>query len=358
MPMSVTLRRVPDRLAFRVGETGVSGVLSPRLVLVWLALAVTAFVALCLTVSVGSGDYLVAPDRVVPALLGSGEFGDVFIVRKLRLPRATVALLAGATLGMSGALLQSVTRNPLASPDMLGITQGAGAAVAAGVVLGVGTNLGTQVLGLCGSLAAGTAIYLLAWNRGTTGYRIILVGIGVSWMCVSVTTYLVSRTETYQAQKVLGWLVGSLEMRGWAEARPLAYALAVLVPTVLLLNRLQRTLVLGDEIAAALGTPVQRVRLALLVCGAALAALATSAVGPVLFVAFAAPQIAWRLARTTAPPVTSAALTGATVVLVADFVSQRLMENTVVPVGVVTGVLGAPFLLWQLARANQAGSGG
>jgi iron complex transport system permease protein len=327
-------------------------------VLVCLALAAATCVAFCVTIGFGSGDYQVTPDRVVRALLGSGEFGDVLVVRTLRLPRTMVALLAGAAFGMSGAVFQAITRNPLASPDMLGITQGAGAAVAAGVAASVGTGLGTQFLGLAGALAAAVAIYVLAWNRGTTGYRIVLVGIGVSWVCVSVTTYLVSRTETYEAQRILGWLVGSLDSRGWPEARPLAIALVVLVPAALLLGRLQRTLGLGDEVAAGLGTPVQRVRLALLVCGAAFAAFATSAVGPVLFVALAAPQIARRLARTPAPPVISAALTGATGVLVADLLSQRLMEDAVIPVGVVTGVLGAPFLLWQLARANQAGSGG
>lgn len=352
------LQRSPGRMAVRLERPPVSGVLRPRSVMVWLALAALTFTVFCLSIGFGSGDYSITPDKVVPALWGSGDFSDVFVVQKLRLPRAVVGLLAGAAFGASGALFQAVTRNPLASPDLLGITQGAATAVAAGIVLGIGSGFGTQALSLAGALTAGILIYLLAWNRGTTGYRVVLVGIGLSWMCVSVTTYLLSRAEIYEAQRILGWLVGSLNQRGWAEARPLGLALAVLLPVVLLLGRLQRTLGLGDEVAAGLGTPVQRTRMALLFSACGLAAFATAAAGPILFVALASPQIAQRLARTTAPPITTAALTGASLVMVSDLISLRIMDDTALPVGVVTGVLGGPFLLWQLARTGKAGTGG
>ncbi|GII94610.1 FecCD family ABC transporter permease [Sinosporangium siamense] len=344
--------RFAGRLPFRLRRPAVSGVLHVRHLLVWPVLAAVAFLTFCLTVAVGSGDYTMSLTEVVPALWGAGDPAGVFVVRELRLPRAAVALLSGAAFGVAGAVYQAVTRNPLASPDMLGITQGAGAAVAAGIVLGTGAGLGTQILGLAGAVSAGLLIYVLAWRKGTTGYRIVLVGVGISWMCSSVTYYLLSRGETYEAQRVLGWLVGNLNERGWENARPLALALLVLLPAVLMLGRPQRALQLGDEVAGALGTPVQRARLALMVCGAAIAAFATAAAGPVLFVALAAPQIAQRLARLTVPPVTASAFTGATIVLIGDLIGQRLMEDTVVPVGVVTGVLGAPFLLWQLARAG------
>ncbi|WP_433325943.1 FecCD family ABC transporter permease [Spirillospora sp. CA-294931] len=350
------IARAPGRASFRLGA--VSGVVRPRLILVWLVLALITFLVFCLTVALGSGDLAIPVSDVVPALWGSGDTVTLFAVRELRLPRAMVALLTGAAFGASGAVFQGVTRNPLASPDMLGITQGAGAAVAAGVTVGALGGLSSQTLGLVGALGAGLAVYLLAWNRGTTGYRIVLVGIGVNWMCVSVIYYLLSRSKMMEAQKILGWLVGNLNDRGWNQARPLAIALLVLLPLLVLLGRLQRTMQLGDEVAAGLGTPVQRVRLVLLLAGSALAAFATSAAGPILFVALAAPQIAQRLARTPAPPVTAAALTGATIVLISDLLSQRLMDDMILPVGVVTGVLGAPFLLWQLARANQAGTGG
>ncbi|GAA1555724.1 iron chelate uptake ABC transporter family permease subunit [Actinomadura kijaniata] len=346
------------KVAFRLDRPAVSGTVHVRTALVGLALAAVTFLVFCGTVAFGSGGYTVPLTQVVPALWGGGDTASLFVVRELRLPRASVALAAGAAFGAAGAVFQSVTRNPLASPDMLGITQGAGAAVAAGMVLGTGAGLGTQALGLAGALTAGVLVYALAWNRGTTGYRIVLVGVGVSWMGLSLTYHLLSRAELYQAQKVLGWLVGNLNDRGWEHARPTALALAALLPVLLLLGRLRRTLMLGDEVAAGLGTPVQRTRLALLLCGTALAAFATAAAGPVLFVALASPQIAQRLTRAAAPPVAAAALTGASLVLVSDLVAQRAFGSLMLPVGVVTGVLGAPFLLWQLARANRSGSGG
>ncbi|WP_246266758.1 FecCD family ABC transporter permease [Nonomuraea typhae] len=373
-------------LAFRLPRPAVSGLVRLRVLLVWPVLALLAFAVFCLAVGAGAGDITLTPGELLPALWGRGEPATLFLVHELRLPRAVVAALAGAAFGMAGALFQAITRNPLASPDMLGITQGAGTAVVAAIVLGTGqaasgtgtaqavsgagqaasggflsdlgalgdllAGLSTQALGLIGALAAGLLIYALAWNRGTTGYRIVLVGIGVSWICVSITYYLLSRAEQYQAARALGWLVGNLNDRGWAHARPLALALVVLVPAALLLTRHQRTLQLGDEVARSLGVPVQRARMALLLCGCALAAFATAAAGPVLFVALAAPQVARRLTGAPMPPLTASAFTGATLVVVSDLVSQRLLTDSVLPVGVVTGVLGAPFLLWHLSRAK------
>ncbi|MFI6814856.1 FecCD family ABC transporter permease [Nonomuraea sp. NPDC050328] len=336
-------------LVLRPGRRGLSARLPYRLVLTWLAAMALAAAAFALTVAAGSGDYA-AP---ISALWGVGEPADLFVVQEVRLPRAVAGLLAGAAFGLSGAIFQTATRNPLASPDMLGITQGAGTAVAAGVVFGAG--LATQFLGLAGALVAGLLIYLLAWDRGTTGYRVVLVGIGVSWMCVSATAYLVSRAEQYQAARVLGWLVGSLNERTWSHAWPPGLALAVLLPVVLLLARTQRALHLGDDIALGLGVRVQRARLGLLLCGSALAAFATAAAGPVLFVSLAAPLIARRLAGSAAPPLTASAAVGAAVVLAGDLISQRLLEDSVLPVGVVTGVLGAPFLLWRLGSSRTSG---
>lgn len=241
---------------------------------------------------------------------------------------------------------------------MIGITQGAGAAVVAGIVLGWDGGLSTQALGLIGALTAALLVYVLAWKRGTTGYRIVLVGIGIAWICTSATDYLMARGERFQAQAALGWLVGNLNGRGWDQVGPLAAAMAVLVPTALLLGRLMRTLQLGDDVARGLGTRVQPVRLAVLLAGVGLVAFGTAAAGPVAFVALAAPQIAQRLARTAWPPPVASGLTGALAVLVSDLIARKLISGTELPVGIVTGVLGAPVLLWLLVRANRAGSGG
>ncbi len=351
----IPTREVAGRTVVRLTRPRVSVVLRPRLLLANAGLAVAVGAVFCL--GVARGGLSVPVLDVIPALWGSGDRTTLLVVRELRLPRALVGLLAGAAFGLSGSLFQNLTRNPLASPDMIGITQGAGAAVVAGMVLGVGPGLGTQTLGLVGGLLVAALIYLLAWNRGTTGYRIVLVGIGMSWMCTSATEYLLTEAEIHEAHKALGWLVGNLNGRTWTQVRPLALAVALLFPVALLLHHWVRTLQLGDEVATGLGTPVQTARLALLLTGVALVAFGTAAAGPVTFVALASPQIAQRLCGTAAPPLLASALTGSLVVLCGDLVAREL-PGTELPVGVVTGVLGAPLLLWLLVRANRAGSGG
>lgn len=346
----------PQFRAFRPTLPPVSWIVRPRLVALTAALAVGTFLLFCWGLSMG--DYPIGFADVVRALFGSGDPGTVLVVQELRLPRALVGLLAGVAFGVSGALFQTMTRNPLASPDMIGLTQGAGTAVVAGIVLGWDGGLGTQSLGLLGALATALIVYALAWRRGATGYRIILVGIGVSWICSSATDYLVAKGGRFQAQAALGWLVGNLNGRTWDEVEPLAVALAVLLPVTLVLGRLLRTLQLGDDVAIGLGTRVQPVRLAILLAGVGLIAFATAAAGPVVFVALAAPQIAQRLAGTAWPPTLAAGLTGALMTLGSDLIARTLVPGTELPVGVVTGVLGAPVLLWLLVRANRAGSGG
>lgn len=350
------LNRTGRRTAFRIARPPVSGVLWPRLLVCCLGLAVALFVVFC--VGIATGDYPVNPLRVVPALWGAGDPGQVFIVRELRLPRALAAVLAGAAFAVSGAIFQTITRNPLAGPDMIGINAGATTAVVSGIVLGGGTGLSLPSLGLLGGLATAAVIYLLAWRRGATGYRIVLVGIAVAWMCSSATDYLLTRAQLAEAQAAVGWLVGSLNGRGWETVGPLGVAVAVLLPAALLLGRWTRTLHLGDEVARGLGTPVQLARLCLVVVGVAFVAFATAATGPILFVALAAPQIAQRLARLPAPPVLASALAGALMVSASDLVARWLIPNVDLPVGVVTGSLGAAFLLWLLVRTNRAGSGG
>ncbi|WP_424529401.1 FecCD family ABC transporter permease [Sphaerisporangium viridialbum] len=346
----------PARRTFRLSVPPVSGVLRPRLVVVCTALAALTFLVFCWGVSVG--DYPIGLTSVMKALAGYGDPGTLLVVRELRLPRALVGLLVGIAFGVSGSVFQTMTRNPLASPDMIGLTQGAGTAVVASIVLGWDGGLGPQTLGLLGALATGLLVYLLAWSRGATGYRIILVGIGVSWICTSATDYLVAKGGRFQAQAALGWLVGNLNGRDWDQVVPLALAMVVMVPVALTLGRLTRTLQLGDDVAAGLGTPVQRVRFALLLTGVGLVAFGTAAAGPIAFVALAAPQIAQRLAGTAWPPPVASGLAGALVVLSSDLIARELVPSTELPVGIVTGVLGAPILLWLLIRADRAGSGG
>ncbi|GGQ72271.1 iron ABC transporter permease [Streptomyces asoensis] len=351
-PPRPALRGRPFRLAF----PPVSGMLRPRPALTGLLVAAGAFLLFCRGLTLG--DYPVPFADVVRALGGAGDPGTLVVVRDLRLPRALTGALVGVAFGVSGAVFQTMTRNPLASPDMIGLTEGAGTAVVASVVLGRTGGLGLSALGLLGALATALLVYALAWKGGTTGYRIVLVGIGVSWICTSATDFLVARGSRFQAQEAIGWLVGNLNGRTWGQVDTLAVALAVLLPVTLAMTRWMRTLQLGDDVAAGLGTPVQAVRLALLLAGVGLVAFGTAAAGPVAFVALACPQIAQRLAGTASPPPIVSGLTGALVVLGSDLLAREAVPGTELPVGIVTGALGAPVLLWLLIRANRAGSGG
>ena len=354
----MTLSVAAGRVTYRVGRGAVSGVVALRAALLAVLLALAAFGLFVL--SVATGDLALPLADVVPALVGGGDPATLFVVQELRLPRALVGLLVGVVFGLSGAVFQTMTRNPLAAPDMIGITAGAQVAVVGGIVLGWGAGLGTQALGLAGAFVAGIVVYLLSLGggRGATGYRIILVGIGVSWACTSLTDYLLAKALPYQANQAIGWLFGSLAERGWHHVRPLALSAAVLVPVTVLLSRWLRTLQLGDTVAKGLGTPVGAVRFTLLIVGAGLAAFGTAAAGPILFVALVSPQIAQRLAGTPAPPLVGSALAGAVLVLAADLLSRYVLTDVGLPVGVVTGILGAPVLLWLLTRANRSGSGG
>jgi iron complex transport system permease protein len=321
-----------------------------RVVTAALAAAVAALAALGLCV----GGFPIGVGEVAATLLGRGDGLAEVVVMEFRLPRVTMGLLVGAAFGVSGALFQSVLGNPLASPDILGINWGASAAaVYAILVLGLGT-LAVSGVAFLGALASATAIYLLAWRDGVTGYRFVLIGIGVAFMASSTLAYLLSRADVRDAQAALVWMVGSLGSSRWHEIAIVTGALLVLLPATALLAERLRALQLGDELAAGLGVRTERTRLALLLCAVALAAVGTAAAGPVAFVAFMSAPIARRLVGAGALALAPSALVGAAVVLAADLVALHLLPGNVqLPVGVVTGAIGAPYLLWLLASTGR-----
>lgn len=347
VPADVAADRALVRRARTAGRT--------RALVVGGVLAGLCLLAFCLALSLG--DVAVPLRDVLPAALGAGPPDVDLVVRGLRLPRALTALLAGAAFGLSGAIFQSLAHNPLASPDVIGITAGAATAAVVVVVVLHGTGLLLSLGALAGALLTAVAVYLLAWRQGVPAYRLVLVGIGVSALLGSVTSYLLTRADVGQAQRATFWLTGSLNGRGWDHVVPLAVALAVLVPLTLLLARPLRTLQLGDDTARGLGQPVERTRALLVLAGVALAAVATAAAGPVAFVAFVAAPLARRLVRAPLTLV-PAGLVGALLVLVSDVVGRRLFAPTELPVGIITGLVGAPYLIWLLARAHRIGAGG
>jgi iron complex transport system permease protein len=326
------------------------------------ALATCAAVALAvLTVHVARGEFHIPFGDVLATLAGAGDRATTFIVYDLRLPRALAALLAGASLGIAGAIFQDLARNPLVSPDIVGITFGASlAAVSVLVFSGAGGTVSGSAAALGGALGAGVLLYALAWRGGMHGYRLVLVGVGLTAVLQAGISYVLTRGEILNVHEAWIWMVGSLNGVGWIQVWPQVAVLAVLLPAALLLARALEAMQLGDEVAVALGVRLEPARLALAAIAVVLTASAVAAVGPIAFVAFIAPHVARATARTLAPsgviPVSAA--TGAVVVLAGDAAGRLLLAPTEIPVGIVTAIIAAPYFLLLLQRANRMGTSG
>ncbi|WP_425483680.1 FecCD family ABC transporter permease [Cellulomonas taurus] len=310
--------------------------------------ALTVVALLLAVVALGLGDYPLSVPEVVRALVTDQGFASTIVVQ-WRLPRVLVALVFGAALGVSGALFQSLTRNPLGSPDVIGFSTGS----YTGVLL-VTTVVGTGTLGVsAGALIAGLAtalvVYLLAYRDGVQGFRLIVVGIGVTGMLHGVNVWLLLRAKTEVAMAASIWGAGSISLTGWSQALPAFAVFAVLTPLIWAVRGPLRQLELGDDAAGAHGLRVETTRLAVVVLGVALIATVTASAGPIAFVALSAPQIARRLTRSAGLPLLASALTGGVLLLGADLIAQHVLP-TAVPVGVVTVVLGGIYLLTLIVR--------
>jgi len=312
-------------------------------VLLLIALGV-ALVNLC------TGDFPVPVAAVLRSLAGHGDAGTDFIVYQLRLPRVMLTLLVGAALGASGQIFQSLTRNPLGSPDFIGITVGA-ATGALIVMLVLGDNGVAVAIGaIVGCVATSVAIYLLAFGRGTTPFRLVLMGVGVSALLEAANSYLIYRSRLDEAVAAQVWLIGSVNGRSWTEVTLVGAAVVVLLPVALYHGRHLTLLSLGDEIAVLHGVRAGRSRGVLALTGVGLAAAATAAAGPIAFVALAAPPLAARLSRSPNAGVLPAAVMGATLLTAGDWAAQRVLPGNDIPVGVVTAALGGIYLTWLLFR--------
>ncbi|MFB7220185.1 FecCD family ABC transporter permease [Streptomyces sp. NPDC002596] len=306
-------------------------------------------------VLIGSGDYAMTPGEVVSTLFGHGTFQQEFIVTDLRLPRVLVGLLVGAALGVGGAVFQTISRNPLGSPDVLGFGQGATVGALTVIILFQGGAAAVAGGAVVGGLLTGAAVYLLAWKRGVHGYRLVLVGIGAAAMLTAATQYLITKANLVDATRAVVWMTGSLDGRDWAQVWPLLVVCGLLIPLVLGHGRALRMMEMGDDAAYALGVRVERTRLVLMGCAVLLVAVATAAAGPIAFVSLSAPQLARRLTRSPGPNLAPAAFMGAALLLVADWIAMDAFGDRQLPVGVVTGVLGGCYLLWLLVSERRAG---
>ncbi|MFE9674316.1 FecCD family ABC transporter permease [Streptomyces sp. NPDC006259] len=333
----------------------VSFVWRPWIAGVTVLLAAATFLVFCLSIAVG--DFPIGLTDVIATLLGRGEQVDEFVIMDLRLPRALAGLVVGIALGVSGAITQSVARNPLASPDILGITGGAGAVAVFLVTVSGGTagaitdSIGLSAAALAGGLGTGLLVYFLAWRRGIDGLRLILIGISASAVTEAITTWLLVSADIRDVARAQAWLVGSLDNRSWNEVWVALWCTLVLLVVVSGAAFPFKPMHFGDEVAAGLGVRYGRVRAVLLLCAVLLAGVAVSAAGPVPFVALVAPQVAMRLTRSPTPPMAASGLVGSLLLIGADLTARTALPVTL-PVGVVTAAVGGPFLVYLLVRAN------
>ena len=333
------VRLFGDRLSHRIDLR------TATVCIVLLAIAIA--VAL---ITISSGEYQVPLLDVIRALLGQAEGRVHMVVIEWRLPRTALALILGAALGIGGAIFQSLTRNPLGSPDIIGFDAGAYSGALVVIILLQGGYYAIAGGALAGGLVTALVVYFLAYNRGVQGFRLIIVGIGVSAMLNSINTWMLLRAKLEVAMAAAIWGAGSLNGLGLDRLGPAALVLAVLIPMALLMARPMAQLELGDDAARALGVNAERSRLGLLVIGVALTATVTATAGPIGFVALAAPQLARRITGSPGVAMIPAAAMGALLLAAADYIAQRAFAPTQLPVGIVTVSLGGVYFVWLLLR--------
>lgn len=320
-----------------------------RLRVVCSALVVVLVAVVCVRLTLG--DFVITLPDVVRIIGGREIPGASYILMESKLPRALTGLLVGSAFGVAGAIFQTTLRNPLASPDLVGVSTGASAAAVVAIVpLGL-TGPAVSVAAVLGAVAVAIGVRLAVGPH--PGHRLVLVGVGVSALMLAVVQYLFTRADIWDAQLLLQWLNGSLNRTDWPTLRILVVAWALLIGLVVTLARSTRATELGDDLAAGLGVPARRAD-ALLLVAVVLTAVGVAATGPLAFVAFLSGPIARALngGRST---LLGAGLVGAIVVVAADHVAAYAVPDINYPVGVVTGAIGAPFLLWLLATGRTTG---
>ncbi|WP_394939672.1 FecCD family ABC transporter permease [Psychromicrobium sp. YIM B11713] len=350
-----------SKLRTRVIRLGsVSFRFRPRSVLISAVLLL--LVLLLMAFHIAYGGTVLPYDKVVAALLGDQSDSAIHLAStEFRAPRMAAAVLVGACLAASGAITQTVARNPLASPDILGVTSGASFGAVSILVLAGGGYAGLSGLAATVSMPAaafgtgllfGIAVYAFSYRRGVDGFRLVLVGLGISGLATSLTTWLLTLGDVTNAAQALTWMMGSLNGKDWTLMQPMVCCGAVLLLCAFLLARPLFLTSLGEETAISLGVRLGPLRLAALTTAALLASLATVVAGPLGFVALASPQVARLLLRAVNPPIFSSALVGAIFVLLADTVAAHSL-SVALPVGVATAVVGAPYLIYLVLRSQR-----
>ena len=343
--------------ALRLGRASVRW--RPRHLVV-VVVAVVAALAVAV-VSAGVGDFTMTPGRVLEVLAGQGTRREELVILTIRLPRILVALVVGLALGMSGAITQTTARNALASPDLLGVTAGASVGAVAVIVLGGSSgqvaglleSIGVPAGALLGGFLAAALVLLIVRRAGTTGLQPILVGVGVSALLGGLVSWMMTAASIDDAARANVWLTGSLNGRSWGELWSLLVVVAICLPLLVPLSARLGTVDLGHDVARGLGVSLLRTNGALLAVAVVLASVTTAAAGPVAFVALVCPHLARLASGASRPPVFASGALGALLVVASDLVARTAIAPIQIPVGAVTALVGAPFLLWLLVRTRR-----
>jgi iron complex transport system permease protein len=320
-----------------------------------LALLLIVFLLLSMMLSVALGDRIIHPLNVINALFGKGDPDDILVVQQLRLPRIIIGVLVGISLAVSGAIMQGVIRNPLAAPDIIGVTGGASVA-AVFFIIYLQQTISIHWLPLAsmlGAIIASIIIYLLAWKQGVSPIRLILVGIGIASLMSGIKTLILVMTPTYSATSAFTWLTGTIYGSSWQNVWTLLPWTVVFMSLVFGIIRHLNIQQLGDDIAKSVGSSLQRQRFWLIMLSVALAGSAVSMAGVVGFVGLIAPHIARRIVGGSSGNVLPlSALIGAIMVILADLIARTAFLPHDIPVGVFTAGIGAPFFIFLLYRTR------
>jgi len=308
--------------------------------------------------SASFGDSFINPLKVMQTIILQGSDFDQLIIVDFRLPRIFIAAFAGMALAVAGAVLQGLIKNPLASPDIIGISAGGGAAVVGFLAIFSDSNHSLTVsiewlplAGFIGATLVALIVYLFAWKDGVTPTRLVLIGIGVSAFMQAITTMLMIIGPIYQASEANKWITGSVKSADWNQVQIIVPIIIILLLLTVFIIRQLNVQELGDDTALSLGQTVQKTRFFLLLLSASLVACAISFAGAIGFVGLMAPHIARRIVGPTFGVLipTSAAI-GALLVMVADIIGRTAFSPLEVPAGVFTAAIGAPYFIYLLLR--------
>lgn len=321
-----------------------------RAVRVIIPLAVVLVLTMIVTVILG--DYKMTPMELLNTALGNGSKADSYILWGVRAPRLMMAIVGGAALGLAGALMQSLLSNPLASPDLLGISGGASAAAVFVIVVVGATGPILALASFAGGIAVAAFLLLVAFRRTQGGYRLILAGVGIAFLASAFINLLMVRAPDNVAQSAIVWLAGSLSATPWWQVLTVAAVMIAVAPIVFVSSRRIPLAQLGHATSVGLGVSPGGVRVSTVTASVLLTSVTCAFIGPVAFIALGAPALARTLLGRGSIGIGTSAIVGAVLLALADLIAQYIIPGTAMPVGVVTGALGAPFLLWFLATSK------